>query len=90
MGGRRGNVDCKQTFSAFLPRHLYLFYLLTMLYPVLKKTEIKKEEEQNYTTNAFVHMRPSGQNRQKNSLKERVFIILALKIRCHFVKNTLL
>jgi len=55
------NVDCKQTFSAFLPRHLYLFYLLTMLYPVLKKTEIKKEEERNYTTNAFVHMRPSGQ-----------------------------
>jgi len=32
---------------------------------------------------------PSGQNRQKSSLKESVFVVLALKLQCH-VKNTLL
>jgi len=30
-----------------------------------------------------------GQNRQKNSLKERVYINLALKLQSHIVKNTL-
>jgi len=30
---------------------------------------------------------PSGQNRQKNSLKECVFVNLALKIQCHIVKT---
>jgi len=29
----------------------------------------------------------SGQNRQKNSLKESVFVNSALKIQCHIVKN---
>jgi len=29
---------------------------------------------------------PSGQNRQKNSLKERVFVNSTLKILCHIVK----
>jgi len=33
---------------------------------------------------------PSGQNCQKNSLKECVFVNLALKIKCHIVKNTLI
>jgi len=32
---------------------------------------------------------PSGQNRQKNNLKECAFVDLALKIQCHIVKNTL-
>jgi len=29
----------------------------------------------------------SGQNHQKNSLKECVFVILALKIQCHVVSK---
>jgi len=31
----------------------------------------------------------SGQNRQKNSLKERVFVNSAFKIQCHVVKSIL-
>jgi len=33
---------------------------------------------------------PSGQNYQKNSLKECVLVNSALKIQCHIVKNTLI
>jgi len=32
--------------------------------------------------------KPSGQNRQTNSLKECVFANSALKMQCHAVKNT--
>jgi len=35
-------------------------------------------------------LQPSGQNRQKNSLKCIFVINSALKIQCHIVKNTLL
>jgi len=33
-------------------------------------------------------MLASGQNRQKNSLKERAFVNSALNIQCHIVKIT--
>jgi len=33
---------------------------------------------------------PSGQNRQKNSLKVCIFVNSALKLQCHIIKNTLL
>jgi len=41
-------------------------------------------------TRNFGKQFPSGQNRQKDSLKECVFVNSALNLQCRIVKNTLL
>jgi len=40
--------------------------------------------------NKMIRCTQNGQNCQKNSLKERVFVHLALKLQYYIVKNTLL
>jgi len=54
------------------------------------RTFVKKGSNKQLMEVRRIMTLPSGQNRQKSSPKECVFVDSALEIQCHIVKNALL